>query len=172
MENNMKTLKHGVMTLAIAGLMTSSFAAVASDNSAKTISVTQISSQSAFELAKEAVQQCEQKGYKVTATVVDVTGNVIAQLRSDNAGRHTLESSRQKAFTAASMKQPTANLMKLIADKPFLQPLKDMDDNLLLLAGGIPLTVDKAIVGAIGVGGAPGGHLDVQCAEAAIAKVL
>ncbi|MBL1416452.1 MAG: heme-binding protein [Moritella sp.] len=172
MEHNMKTLKHSVMTLAIAGLMASSFAAAASGNSPKTISVIQISSQSAFELAKEAVQQCEQKGYQVTATVVDVTGNVIAQLRADNAGRHTLESSRQKAFTAASMKQPTAKLMKMIADKPFLQPLKDMDDNLLLLAGGLPLTANNTVIGAIGVGGAPGGHLDVQCAEAAIAKVL
>ncbi|NAX21814.1 heme-binding protein, partial [Vibrio sp. V39_P1S14PM300] len=27
-------------------------------------------------------------------------------------------------------------------------------------------------IGAIGVGGAPGGHLDVECAEAAIKKVF
>lgn len=54
-----------------------------------------------------------------------------------------------------------------------LQPLKDMDDNLLLLAGGLPLTVNNTVIGATAhPGGAPGGHLDVQCAEAAINKVL
>ncbi|GIC75586.1 heme-binding protein [Moritella sp. F3] len=167
----MKTIKHTIKTLATAGLMASSFGAAA-DSALKTISVMQISSLSAFSLANEAVQQCGKQGYNVTATVVDVTGNVIAQLRADNAGRHTLESSRQKAFTAVSMKQPTANLMKTIADKPFLQPLKDMDDNLLFLAGGIPLKSGNTVIGAVGVGGAPGGHLDVQCAEAAIAKIL
>ncbi|MBW3694992.1 heme-binding protein [Vibrio sp. T187] len=141
-------------------------------NENKTTTVTNLASQTAFNLAQESVNQCLTKGYNVTTTVVDTSGRVLAQLRANNAGPHTLESSRQKAFTAVSMKQPTANLMKTIAEKPILQPLKDMDDNLLLLAGGIPLKINNQIVGAIGVGGAPGGHLDVECAEAAIKKVL
>ncbi|MCW8335584.1 GlcG/HbpS family heme-binding protein [Vibrio paucivorans] len=150
---------------------TTSFGSFANEAPA-TSSFSQISSSSAFSLAHEAVKQCEAKGYNVTATVVGVSGNVIAQLRSDNAGTHTLDSSRQKAFTAMSMKQPTANLMKLIAEKPIMQPLQTMDDNLLFLAGGMPITINNAVVGAIGVGGAPGGHLDVECADAAIKAVL
>jgi uncharacterized protein GlcG (DUF336 family) len=169
MENNMKLLKKSTMPIILSGLIAFSFNASAED---KTISISQISSTTAFELAKEAVQQCQMKGYNVTATVVDVTGNVIAQLRFNNAGKHTLNSSRQKAFTAVSMKQPTGKLMKLIVDKPILKPLQNMDDNLLFLAGGIPLTVNNTVVGAIGVGGAPGGHLDVECAEGAIKKVM
>ncbi|MDD1795341.1 heme-binding protein [Enterovibrio sp. ZSDZ42] len=136
-----------------------------------TVSVPSLSTDSALALAVKAVEQCQKEGYAVTATVVDPAGRVLAQLRDDKAGSHTLESSRQKAFTAASMKQPTGKLMKLIDEKPILQPLQNMDDNLLLLAGGLPLTVKGAVVGAIGVGGAPGGHLDVACAEAAIKKV-
>ncbi|MDX1302987.1 heme-binding protein [Photobacterium sp.] len=138
----------------------------------KTVNLTQLSSASAFELAQNAVSQCAKDGYNVTATVVDLSGRVQAQLRHNNAGPHTLDSSRKKAFTAVSMKQPTANLMKTIADKPILVPLKDMDDNLLFLAGGIPLKSKDQVVGAIGVGGAPGGHLDVACAEAAIKAVM
>ena len=103
------------------------------------------------------MHKCELDGYKVTATVVDLSGNVLAQLRSDGAGVHTLESSRKKAFTVASMKQPSGNLMNLIADKPILQPLQNMDDSLLFLAGGVPVQINNAIVGAIGVGGI-GGH--------------
>ena len=33
------------------------------------------------------------------------------------------------------------------------------------------LALASEVIGAIGVGGAPGGHFDDQCAEAAIAKI-
>jgi len=35
----------------------------------------------------------------------------------------------------------------------------------------MPIKAGKEIVGGLGVAGAPGGHLDDQCAEAALAKV-
>jgi len=41
----------------------------------------------------------------------------------------------------------------------------------LLLGGGVPVKAGNEVIGAIGVGGAPGGHLDEQCAVAALAKV-
>jgi uncharacterized protein GlcG (DUF336 family) len=41
----------------------------------------------------------------------------------------------------------------------------------LLLGGGVPVKVGSETIGAIGVGGAPGGHLDEQCAMAALDKV-
>ncbi|KDM93327.1 GlcG/HbpS family heme-binding protein [Photobacterium galatheae] len=159
----MKTLTPVCLALSV-------FAASAS--AATTVTETQLSSNTAFELAQSAVAQCAKDNYAVTATVVDRSGRVLAQLRQNQAGPHTLESSRKKAFTAVSMKQPTANLMKLVNDKPLLAPLKDMDDNLLLLAGGLPVSVNNQVVGAIGVGGAPGGHLDAACAEAAIKAVI
>jgi uncharacterized protein GlcG (DUF336 family) len=34
----------------------------------------------------------------------------------------------------------------------------------LLLGGGVPVKVGNEVIGAVGVGGAPGGHLDEQCA--------
>ena len=40
----------------------------------------------------------------------------------------------------------------------------------LLLRGGVPVKVGNEVIGAVGVGGAPGGHLDEQCAVAAIEK--
>lgn len=165
----MKTIKIASIAATL-GFSALSFNASAADN--KAVSVTQISSQFAFELAQEAVNQCSAEGYKVSATVVDLPGNVMAQLRADGAGIHTLDSSRKKAFTVISMKQPSGNLMKTIAEKPILQPLQYMDENLLFLAGGVPVELNKAMIGAVGVGGAPGGHLDVACAEAALKKLL
>ncbi|MBU2410490.1 MAG: heme-binding protein, partial [Gammaproteobacteria bacterium] len=38
----------------------------------------------------------------------------------------------------------------------------------LLLGGGVPVKVGNDVIGAVGVGGAPGGQLDEQCAVAAI----
>jgi uncharacterized protein GlcG (DUF336 family) len=42
---------------------------------------------------------------------------------------------------------------------------------LVLPGGGVPLRAGNDVIGAIGVGGAPGGHLDEQCAVAALDQV-
>lgn len=41
----------------------------------------------------------------------------------------------------------------------------------MVLGGGLPIQLEGEIIGAIGIGGAPGGHLDEQCAEAGIARI-
>ena len=41
----------------------------------------------------------------------------------------------------------------------------------LLLGGGVPVRVGNEVIGAVGIGGAPGGHLDEQCAMSALDKV-
>ena len=39
------------------------------------------------------------------------------------------------------------------------------------LALALPIKAGNEVIGAVGVGGAPGGHLDGQCANAALGKV-
>jgi uncharacterized protein GlcG (DUF336 family) len=41
----------------------------------------------------------------------------------------------------------------------------------LLVGGGVPIKVGNEVIGAVGVGGAPGGHLDEQCAMTALEKI-
>ncbi|ECI2309648.1 heme-binding protein, partial [Salmonella enterica subsp. enterica serovar Infantis] len=41
----------------------------------------------------------------------------------------------------------------------------------LLLAGGVPVTSGGQVIGAVGVGGAPGGHLDQACALEALKSI-
>ena len=38
----------------------------------------------------------------------------------------------------------------------------------LLLGGGQPVKIGNEVIGAVGIGAAPGGHLDDQCAVAAL----
>ena len=89
-------------------------------------------------------------------------------MRFDGAGPHTIESSRKKAFTSATLKRPTSDLADMIAKNPALQGLRDMDDNVLMLGGGLPIEMNGEMVGEIGVGGAPGAHLDDACAQAGL----
>ncbi|MNT38452.1 hypothetical protein D3C72_1746440 [compost metagenome] len=53
---------------------------------------------------------------------------------------------------------------------PAAANLKDIP-GFLLLGGGVPVKVDSEVIGAVGVAGAPGGHLDDQCAQTALSKV-
>ena len=124
----------------------------------------------ASDAAAAALQFCAEKGWKVSVTVVDRAGNVKALLRSDNAGPHTVESSRRKAYTAATLQQSTKAMMGIIEKNPGLADLK-MIDGFLLLGGGQPIRVGNEVIGAIAAAGAPGGDLDEQCADAGINKI-
>lgn len=118
--------------------------------------------------AKAAVDHCAKDGCRVSAAVVDRAGVLRTFMRGDGAGPHTVESSEKKAYTAASMRGPTGNVADLIAKNPALQGLQNMNDKILFLAGGLPIEIAGEVVGGIGVGGAPGGHLDATCAQAGL----
>jgi uncharacterized protein GlcG (DUF336 family) len=122
----------------------------------------------ASKAAQAAVDQCKKDGYRISASVVDRAGLLRALLRADGAGPHTVDSSRKKAYTAASLRRPTTDLAEMIAKQPALQALRDMNDSILLVGGGLPIEIAGEVVGAIGVGGAPGTHLDDACAEAGL----
>jgi uncharacterized protein GlcG (DUF336 family) len=59
----------------------------------------------------------------------------------------------------------------MIAENPGAQGLRDMNDRILILGGGLPIDMGGEIVGGIGVGGAPGGHLDEACAQAGLDSI-
>ena len=124
----------------------------------------------ANQIAAAAVATCTTNGYAVAATVVDRAGSVRAIQRADNAGPHTLASSERKAWTSASAKSNTQAMMEGAQKNPAGANLVYLP-GFLLLGGGVPIKVGNETIGAVGVGGAPGGHLDEQCAVAAIAKV-
>ena len=124
----------------------------------------------ANQIATQSVSACAASSYAVTATVVDRAGGVRAVQRADNAGPHTLASSERKAWTSASAKSPTQAMMEGAQKNPGAANLVYLP-GFLLLGGGVPIKVGNETIGAVGVGGAPGGLLDEQCAQAAIAKV-
>ncbi len=112
-----------------------------------------------------ALEACKRDGYRVGVSVVDRAGVLRAMGRADGAGPHTVDSSRKKAYTAVSLRRPTSELADLITKVPTLQALREINSEILILGGGLPIEIGGEVVGGIGVGGAPGAHLDDACAQ-------
>jgi uncharacterized protein GlcG (DUF336 family) len=130
--------------------------------SQKTLSLAQANA-----LATSAIQSCMAKHYQVTVTVVDRAGVVKAVQRTDNAGPHTVKASEMKAYTVLSTKNASGKVMEAAQGNAGAQNMRDVP-GFLLLAGGLPVKEGDEVIGAIGIGGAPGGNLDEACAQAAI----
>ena len=122
----------------------------------------------ATKAVQAALEACKKDGYRVSVSIVDRSGVLRAMGRADGAGSHTVDSSRKKAYTAASLRRPTTELAELITKVPTLQALREMNPEILILGGGLPIEISGDVVGGIGVGGAPGAHLDDACAQAGL----
>ena len=129
-----------------------------------------ISLELANQIAAASVAACAVNGYAVAVSVVDRAGSLRAMQRADNAGPHTLASSLQKAYTSASAKNTSLAMMEGAQKNPAAANLGQIP-GFLLLGGGVPIKVGNEVIGAVGVGGAPGGQLDEACAVAALDKV-
>ena len=125
----------------------------------------------AVEAARGAIAACERQGYHVSVGVVDRSGLIRALIRGDGAGPHTLDSSSRKAYTAASLRRPTTELAKMVSETPTVAGLRDMNEKILILGGGLPIKAGDEVIGGIGVGGAPGGDKDEACAQAGIERI-
>ncbi len=124
----------------------------------------------AAKIVQMAFAQAEKDGLQVTVTVVDKSGQTLAVLRHHNAGVHTLRASYKKAYTANSQKRETAEIAKGIKDGSIPEDVRFLDENFLIMDGGIPIYINGKVVGGIGVGGAHGSE-DVRIAKAGLKAI-
>lgn len=118
-------------------------------------------------LAEGVCKAAAEKGMPVSVAVVDVTTYMQALMRMDGAPLMSAEGAFDKARSAAEGGHPTTF---------FEKPLNEGRYSVLRLPhtpveGGVPVFVDGACVGAVGVAGAPP-HIDAALAEAAIRAFL
>ena len=145
------------------------FAALGPAHAQALLSQKNIPLELANQIAAATVAACAANGHSVSAAVVDRAGVLRALQRADNAGPHTVGASQAKAFTSASARNTTSAMLETVQKNPGAQTLVDIP-GFLVLGGGVPIRAGNEVVGAVGVGGAPGGHLDEQCAVAGIEK--
>ena len=150
---------------ALAGVAMSGSIAVA-----QTLPTHRIPAALAAEAAREAVSACAKEGYRETAQVVDADGAIIATLRGDGAGIHSLDSALDKAYTAASFKSDTLALAERAKGEDSIGPLAKLP-HVMFLGGGVVIKLGDEIIGAIGAAGAPGAKLDDACARAGLDKI-
>lgn len=128
----------------------------------------ELSLDAALTVASGAIAACHAQGYAISLTVLDSTGQVKIAVRGDGTGPHTFEHSRRKAYTALTFKRTSAETAKAWAALPTPPPVIE---GTVAAAGGVPIRAGEAVIGAIGVSGAPGGDKDEVCAQAGIAKI-
>ena len=140
------------------------------------IGMQKLSAPLANELVGESVAACAQKGYTVTAVVVDLDGVRQALLRGNGAPVHTLDSAFYKAYSAASLTLPRKeDSARTVAERMAKSPATTVPQtplpNVTYGVGGVTIMTGGTAIGGIGVSGAPGGQFDEECARVALDKI-
>ncbi len=129
----------------------------------------------AAEAALAAVHACAGQGYRVSAVVVEPSGLMKAFAKADGAAPHTKDSALGKAYTVVSLglargDETSAEIAQRLQSTPGSAALANIP-GILPLPGAVVIRAKGEVVGAIGVGGAPGGDKDEGCARAGIDKI-
>jgi uncharacterized protein GlcG (DUF336 family) len=120
-------------------------------------------------IAEATIGECKSKGFHTAAVVVDRGGQILVMLRDEQATPQTAEMARRKAYTAVMFRSTTLEFQKRTAEDPTLAPQRQVAD-ILALGGGVPIRLDKEIVGGVASAGS-NQEQDDACAKAGIAKV-
>jgi uncharacterized protein GlcG (DUF336 family) len=142
----------------------------ASTSWADTLPTHRIPAALASDAATETVAACARQGYHETAVVLDADGAVIAVLRGDSAGIHTLDSAHDKAYTSVSFKSDTLALAERAKGEDSIAPLAKLP-HVMFFGGGVVIKLGDEVIGSIGAAGAPGAKLDDGCAHAGLDKI-
>lgn len=152
----------------ILALMLSSQGASAQDEALFT--TPSLTPKTALTAATAALENCRAGGYQVAVAVVDRMGVLQVLIRDRYAGAHTPETARRKAWTAASFRTNTSEMLELTAAGNPQAGIRHLD-NVAIIGGGVMIEAAGSLVGAIGISGAPGGDLDENCAIAGIEAI-
>lgn len=123
----------------------------------------------ALTIATTASDTCKGQGYRVSVSVVGRTGEIVVQLRGDDASPHTIENSQRKAYTARTFRGSTAEAAQRLQSNP--RPSALHLAWISIDAGGLPVKIGDEVIGGVGVSGSPGGEKDEACAKAGLDKV-
>jgi len=127
--------------------------------------------EAAFTLVRVAQAHAATLGCAVSVTVVDESGVLKAFGRMDGAPLVSVDVAHKKARTAVGLGLPTGRAWHdFIKDDPILLLGAPSIPEFTLLGGGVPVVLEGALVGALGVSG---GHYaqDEACAQAALASL-
>jgi glc operon protein GlcG len=124
-----------------------------------------IGAQRAQSLIQAAAAEALKKGWAMNIAVVDSGANLVAFLRMDGAQLASISIAEHKARTAAKYRRPTRAFEDAVQKSDYKYVLS-LDD-VIASRGGIPLTENGRVIGAIGCSGGTGSQDEAVCAAAA-----
>ncbi len=144
--------------------------AMAQEDEDATYQITGLKPDFAVKLAQAAVSYCRENGYQVGVAVTDRVGTLQVFMRDRFAGAHTVETAYRKAWTAVSFRTNTMELDEVTKPENEAYGIRFISQA-LPLGGGVMIESGGSMIGAVGVSGAPGAEIDVECAEAGIEAI-
>ena len=122
-------------------------------------------------LIAAGIAKADEIGQPMNIAVADAGGNLIAHVRMDGAWMGSIDISIKKAFTARAFNLATKDLAgNAQSGDQFFGIHASNGGRIMIFAGGIPVTQDGQVVGAVGVSGGSG-EQDHSVAEAAVAAL-
>ena len=111
-----------------------------------------------------AEAEARKNGWNMAIAIVDAAGNTILFERLDDTQPGSIAVALNKARTAANFKRPTKALEDMVtAGRTVFLAI----EGLLPLQGGVPVTIEGKVIGAVGVSGGTAAQ-DEQVALAAV----
>jgi glc operon protein GlcG len=150
------------------GVATAGAAEAASDG--RPLQVLSVSLWQAKQVLQAAERRAREIGVPMYIVVVDNCGIEKAAHRMDGNGQASITLAPLKAQTANAFRQPTHVLAERVAGDPARLASIASAPGFTLLGGGVPITVDGTVIGAVGVGGGSP-EQDTDVAEAGVAAL-
>jgi uncharacterized protein GlcG (DUF336 family) len=104
-------------------------------------------------LARAGKAKSREIGVGVTLTIADESGNLRYLQRFGDAILPSIEISQKKAYTAAVLRQSTAEFGKIAQVGESAFGINVTNDKLVIFGGGFPLVADGKTIGGLGISG-------------------
>lgn len=128
--------------------------------------------------AERIAEACEKAatadGVQISIMVLDNDGNHVYMDRMDGQGYLNIVTAEMKARTALMAREPSKSRMNRVIQDP-TQELQQIQLGFFANSGGLPIVVNKQLIGAVGVGGSaphPPVWSDEICAHKALTEVI
>src|SRR5256885_2985376 len=142
------------MTLARCLILGAAALSLALPASAQLIARRDLSYSMALAMASAALDACKARGYAVSVVVVDRGGDTLVAIRGDDAGPHTMENARRKAYTARTFRMTTEAFLQEMKTRPVRREQTTLP-SVIAINGGVAVQGGRGTIRRARPAGAP-----------------
>jgi uncharacterized protein GlcG (DUF336 family) len=121
---------------------------------------------------ERAIEESESRGCSTCIAVLDGDGHLVSYDRMDGAPFQSAQLAQDKAYSVVGNGLATDEFWQMIKDDPWLVSGVQKLAGANWLGGGVPVTVEGEVVGAVGVSGKSNMQEDRAIADAAVEAIL